>query len=49
MNKFDDKINAIRTRHNKEKFISGSHQKQDTVVVKSKLRVGKAGIDCLTK
>lgn len=48
MNKFDDKINAIRTRHNKEKFISGSHQKQEAVV-KSKLRVGKAGIDCLTK
>lgn len=49
MDNIVDKIKAVRRNEYKADYVPGSRNNKKPVNKKSKMKVGDAGIDCLTK
>lgn len=49
MDNIIDKIKAIKRDEYKADYVSGSRNNKKPVNKKSKMKIGDAGIDCLTK
>lgn len=49
MDNIVDKIKAVRRDEYKADYVPGSRNNKSLLIRKSKMKVGDAGIDCLTK